>query len=55
MHHADQEIIPLLQNKSTREKGFDQLVKAYQQEIYWLIRRMVIDHDDSDDLTYEQI
>ncbi|MFO7615369.1 MAG: sigma-70 family RNA polymerase sigma factor [Bacteroidales bacterium] len=53
MHHADQEIISLLQNESNREKGFDQLVKAYQQEIYWLIRRMVIDHEDADDLTQE--
>jgi len=53
MQRADQEIISLLQDESTREKGFDQLVKAYQQEIYWLIRRMVIDHDDADDLTQE--
>lgn len=29
------------------------LVRAYQQRIYWLIRKMVIDHDDADDLTQE--
>ncbi|MBW6460714.1 MAG: RNA polymerase sigma factor [Bacteroidales bacterium] len=53
MHHSDEEIIPLIQDESTREKGFDRLVKAYQQEVYWLIRRMVIDHDDADDLTQD--
>ena len=29
------------------------LVRAYQQKIYWHIRKMVIDHDDADDLTQE--
>lgn len=29
------------------------LVRTYQQKVYWHIRKMVIDHDDSDDLTQE--
>src|SRR5215204_4329997 len=29
------------------------LVRAYQQRVYWHIRKMVIDHDDADDLTQE--
>ncbi len=29
------------------------LVRAYQQKVYGLIRKMVIDHDDADDLTQE--
>ena len=29
------------------------LVRAYQQKVYWLVRKMVIDHDDADDLTQE--
>ena len=29
------------------------LVRSYQQKVYWLIRKMVIDHDDADDLTQE--
>lgn len=29
------------------------LVRKYQQKVYWLIRRMVIDHDDADDLVQE--
>jgi RNA polymerase sigma-70 factor (ECF subfamily) len=29
------------------------LVRAYQQRVYWHVRKMVIDHDDSDDLTQE--
>ena len=29
------------------------LVRAYQQRVYWLVRKMVIDHDDADDVTQE--
>ena len=29
------------------------LVRKYQQKVYWHIRKMVIDHDDTDDLTQE--
>lgn len=29
------------------------LVRTYQQKIYWHIRKMVIDHDDADDVTQE--
>lgn len=28
-------------------------MRKYQQNVYWLIRKMVIDHDDADDLTQE--
>lgn len=29
------------------------LVRVYQQRVYWLVRKMVIDHDDADDLTQD--
>lgn len=29
------------------------LVRGYQQRVYWHVRKMVIDHDDADDLTQE--
>lgn len=29
------------------------LVRKYQKKVYWHIRKMVIDHDDTDDLTQE--
>ncbi len=33
--------------------GFNLLVRKYQQKIYWHVRKMVIDHDDADDLVQE--
>lgn len=29
------------------------LVRSYQQKVYGLVRKMVIDHDDADDITQE--
>jgi RNA polymerase sigma factor (sigma-70 family) len=29
------------------------LVRSYQQRVYWHVRKMVIDHDDADDITQE--
>ena len=27
------------------------MIKSYQERVYWHVRKMVIDHDDADDLT----
>ncbi len=35
------------------ESAFNIIVLKYQKRVYWTIRRMVIDHDDADDLTQE--
>ena len=33
--------------------AFNLIVLKYQKKIYWLVRKMVIDHDDADDITQE--
>jgi RNA polymerase sigma-70 factor (ECF subfamily) len=50
---TDQELLEKIRNPDTRNYGFNLLVRAYQKRIYYLIRKMVIDHDDADDLTQE--
>jgi RNA polymerase sigma-70 factor (ECF subfamily) len=49
----DQELLVKLRDPDSRNFGFSLLVRKYQQRVYWLIRKMVIDHDDADDLTQE--
>jgi len=49
----DSELIDKLKNEDTRNYAFNLLVRKYQEKIYWHIRKMVIDHDDSDDLVQE--
>ncbi len=46
----DRELLSLFHNASTKEEGFTSIVKKYQEKLYWHIRRMVITHDDADDV-----
>jgi len=46
-------IISKFADERTREEAFGHLLKKYQQKIYWLVRRMVIDHDDADDVVQD--
>jgi RNA polymerase sigma factor (sigma-70 family) len=50
---TDSEILVKFAVPETRNFAFNQLVNIYQQKVYWHIRKMVIDHDDADDLTQE--
>ncbi|MEE1093818.1 MAG: RNA polymerase sigma factor, partial [Bacteroidales bacterium] len=47
------EILSQIRNAKTREQGYARLIEMYSRKIYWQIRRMVYDHEDSDDLTQE--
>ncbi|EJF09144.1 MULTISPECIES: RNA polymerase sigma factor [Pontibacter] len=49
----DKEILEKFANPDSRNLAFNQLIRKYQQKIYWHVRKMVIDHDDADDLTQE--
>lgn len=50
MDLSDSEILALFREKGQREKAFNHLVTKYQERIYWHIRKIVISHDDSDDI-----
>jgi RNA polymerase sigma factor (sigma-70 family) len=47
----DIEILALFKDESTKEKGFKLLLKKYQKRIYWHIRKILVSHDDTDDVT----
>ena len=53
MQVEDSEILEKFAQENTREEAFSLLLNKYQQKIYWHIRRMVIDHDDTDDLVQD--
>jgi RNA polymerase sigma factor (sigma-70 family) len=46
----DKELISLILDRSTTNQGFRELVAQYQEQLYWQIRKMVIVHDDADDV-----
>lgn len=46
----DQELLAAFRETSTKEWAYTQIVKKYQERLYWHIRRMVVSHDDTDDV-----
>lgn len=50
MENSELELIASLKNEKTRELAFNSLVKTYQERLYWHIRKIVLDHDDADDV-----
>lgn len=49
----EQQILKQFRQRESRNKAFTCLVEKYQQPVYRHVRRMVIDHEDADDLVQE--
>jgi RNA polymerase sigma-70 factor (ECF subfamily) len=47
---TDREILELFHESAEPERAFELLVKKYQQKIYWQIRRMLNEHENSNDV-----
>ena len=43
-------LIEQLINVQTKEKAFKELISLYKERLYWHVRKIVISHDDTDDV-----
>ncbi|MGY0407299.1 MAG: RNA polymerase sigma factor [Polaribacter sp.] len=43
-------LVQQLKNAKTKEKAFTELITLYKERLYWHIRKIVISHDDTDDV-----
>ena len=48
--YNEKETIYRLQDPDTRREAFGDVVRAYSEQLYWQIRRMVFSHEDANDL-----
>lgn len=46
----DKELLQQFKDPATKEKAFTAIIKKYQEKLYWHIRRMVVDHEDANDV-----
>ncbi|MGN6246713.1 MAG: RNA polymerase sigma factor [Ginsengibacter sp.] len=46
----DQELLALFKIPASKEQAFTAIIKKYQEKLYWHIRRIVITHEDADDV-----
>jgi RNA polymerase sigma factor (sigma-70 family) len=47
---SDSDLLVEFRNPVTKEKAFTSIIKKYQEKLYWHLRRMVVDHDDANDV-----
>jgi RNA polymerase sigma factor (sigma-70 family) len=48
--YTDKELLEQFRNEQTKHYAFNLLMRKYQQKVYYHVRRMVLDHDDANDL-----
>jgi len=48
--YNEKELLSQLKSAKTQEKAFRELITLYKERLYWHIRKIVISHDDSDDV-----
>jgi len=46
----DTELLRQFKDPVTKERGFTAIIKKYQEKLYWHIRRMVVEHEDANDV-----
>lgn len=47
---AEENLVQDLQNAKTRSRAFEVLIDTYKKRLYWHIRRIVLNHEDADDV-----
>lgn len=50
MNNEDRDLVSELKTEGKKDLAFHRLVKKYQERLYWHIRKMVLNHDDTDDI-----
>ena len=53
MVEREKEILILISVSKTRNKGYEMLISDYQKPLYFFIRRMLLNHEDTNDVLQE--
>lgn len=48
--YDEEQVVLMLQDSRTQRRAFELVVARYSEPLYWQIRKMVVVHDDTDDL-----
>jgi RNA polymerase sigma factor (sigma-70 family) len=47
---SDAELLIQFREPAPKERAYTSIIRKYQEKLYWHIRRMVVDHDDANDV-----
>src|SRR5574344_1761204 len=48
--YNEEEVLQLLKKEETQRRAFTMIVDRYKEQLYWQIRRMVLSHEDANDI-----
>jgi len=48
--YSDKELLQMFKAEDTKHFAFNIIIKQYQERLYWHIRKIVINHEDTDDV-----
>ncbi len=48
--NTESQLLEKLRNPALKDRAFNELLDAYQERLYWHIRKMVITHENADDV-----
>ena len=48
--YSDEELLKLFREESTRHDAFSRIAERYKERLYWHIRKILIVHEDTDDV-----
>lgn len=54
-HYSDTKLLDMFREESSRNYAYNLIVRKYQERLYWHIRRMVVTHEDADDVTQNSL
>jgi len=49
-HYSDDKLLDMFKDQKSQSYAYNLIVRKYQERLYWHIRRMVIVHEDADDV-----
>ncbi len=52
-HYSDEELLQMYMEGDNPDYAFNLIVLKYQQALYWHVRRMVVNHEDANDVVQE--
>jgi len=51
--HTDEELLDMYAKDGHADRAFQLMVHKYQEAVYWHVRRLVVSHDDANDIVQE--
>lgn len=53
VEHNDTDLLEMFSDPNLKVRAFELIVDKYSKKLYWIVRKMVVSHDDTNDIVQE--